>query len=148
VVETNQKRQNPQQYEILPHTADAALRVFGTDEKELFVNAARGLSAILGTPQAGPRDLSEEISLTAEDEVELLVRWLNELLYLGEARNAYWHDFIIRNLSGTTLEATVVGARFSDELLKSLSVVKSATYHDLHIERKEGILQAEIVFDL
>ena len=39
-------------FEEVPHTADLAIRVWGRDMAELFVNAAYGMACQLGDPES------------------------------------------------------------------------------------------------
>jgi SHS2 domain-containing protein len=138
----------PPPFEVLPHTADAALRVFGSDRMELFVNAARGLAVLMEVPDSGEPQVRETLRISASDPIELLVTWLNELLYLSESRHAYWHTFTILELTDTHLEAKIAGTTLTAQTLATMSPVKSATYHDLRIVEEKGWLRTEIVFDL
>jgi len=76
-------------YEQIPHTADIAVRVYGKDLKELFRNAAWGMFDIIADLEGLESSVSINIDLKAPQKEELLVSWLDELLY-----NFYTKDII------------------------------------------------------
>ncbi len=75
------------EFEILEHTADVGIVAYGSDMKQAFANAAKGLFSIIteldDVEETGHRD----IALTAPDRESLLVAWLNELIYLFDTEN-------------------------------------------------------------
>lgn len=132
-------------YEIVDHTADWALRVYGGDLAELFVHAAIGMSSLL-VAELNSIELKEvrELKLEAFDAETLLVDWLSELAYFAEEEQLVFRDFQIRDLSPYHLAARIRGGRAS-ELQKH---IKAVTYHDLAIEQTHSGLMATIVFDV
>ena len=73
-------------HEIMEHTADIGLRVFGEDLKELFANAADGLfDLIVGDLGTIRHERAIPLTVEAQDVEELFADWLRELLYLCNA---------------------------------------------------------------
>ena len=140
-----QRGQNAKGFEELEHTADVALRVRGRDMRELFANAAEGMFSLIGHCQRGatPR-FADEIRLHAPDRAALLIDWLNELLYLGEANNARYYAFTFHRLTPTLLEAHVAG----DPLVSRWKTIKAATFHDLRISETPEGWEVTVVFDI
>ena len=68
-------------YEQFSHTADIGVRVFGKTLKELFENAAFAMFDILADLDGIKGSLTQEFELTAPNQEELLIAWLDELLY-------------------------------------------------------------------
>ena len=68
-------------YEQFSHTADIGVRVFGRTLKELFENAAFAMFDILADLDGLEGSLSQDFELTAPNKEELLIAWLDELLY-------------------------------------------------------------------
>ena len=132
-------------YEVIDHTADWALRVYGSDLEQLFINAARGMSSLLVAElDAVPIDIERQFDLDAFDAETLLVDWLGELAYWAEAEQLVFRDYVLRDVSGTHLSALVKGGR-AVELLKH---IKAVTYHNLEIVEGPAGLSTTIVFDV
>ena len=74
-------------FEILEHTADIGLGARGKTLEELFENAAAGMVEILGVA-AGHGSQHVDFVVEADDRAALLVRFLDELIYLVDARGA------------------------------------------------------------
>ena len=130
-------------FEEIEHTADLALRFYGRDVKELFVNAAYGMFALMAEPSK-ETTCEREVSLEATDYEGLLVDWLNELIYLHEVEGETYYQFAIETLSPTKLEAHVSGGPTK----RKTKAIKAATFHELAIEETANGLVATIVFDV
>ncbi len=140
-------------YEIIPHTADIGLRVFGRDLKELFSNAARGvLSLVLDdlcnfTPREETR-----IKVSGLSAEELLVSWLSELLYKLTEEHWLGMEFDISSLGEREnkffLTAEVKGQKIDYNQTPLRREIKAVTYHNLVIKKTGGIYSVEIIFDV
>ena len=133
----------PIAYELIPHTADLAIRVRGRDMPELFVNAARALGELLALPPER-RESSREIALDGYDAETLLVNWLNELIWLHETDRLAFTTFRILEFSPTRLLARAEGGPSAE----TLRVIKAATFNDLRITPTADGVEATIVFDV
>jgi SHS2 domain-containing protein len=131
-------------YEEIEHTADLALRVHGKDLAELLRNAAEGM---LNLSEAQPKPGESRIvhlDLQAPDDVQLLVVWLEELLYGMEMREVTYRDFELQVIDGTRLIASM-----QEQPLGSMTMhIKAVTFHDLRIIPTQEGLEATIVFDI
>ncbi|MFH0726406.1 MAG: archease [Pseudomonadota bacterium] len=132
-------------YEEIPHTADLALRVWGKDLHDLFVNAAAGMTTLMSDASVdGSPTLTRALSIEAMDAESLLVEWLSELAYLAESEGALFESFSIANITETGLNA-VLENQLSG---KPTRTIKAVTYHGLNIvETKQGF-EATVVFDV
>lgn len=130
-------------YEELDHTADWSFRAFGSNLRDLFENAAYALFSLEGALDA-QSTLTREIHVEAIDREALLVKWLNELLFLQDTEHETYQTFEITNLTDTELQATIYGAHM--ESLEKL--IKAVTFHDLNIEQTATGWQATLVVDV
>jgi len=128
-------------YVEVAHTADLALRIWGSSLGELLASAAEGLFASV-PPGCGPR-VERRLTLTAEDVETLLVDWLSELLYLSEAKRETYDTFTVTVEPGLCLSATIRGTAGANERPR----VKAVTYHGLCVEQVDGVYAATLVFD-
>ena len=69
-------------FRFLEHPADIRFECFGKNPQELFESAAQALYAVALRSHRDSVEDSRDISLHADGWEELLVRWLQELLYL------------------------------------------------------------------
>jgi SHS2 domain-containing protein len=135
-------------HRLLEHTADMGIEASGETLEELFAQAAYGLLEIIaGTAEAHSR---EEKSVTVEggDAEELLVNWLNEILYLFEIKRFFPLDFEIEEVRGNRLLARVRGEPFDPQRHPVEREVKAVTYHQLRVEKTDGLWHARIYVDL
>ncbi len=132
-------------FDEVEHTADAAIRVWGRDLGELFVNAAHGLAAQLADdPDRIPVTVERPVEVQAYDMETLLVTWLGELLYLGEREACVFTEFEAREITPTRLSAVVRGG----PLREYRRYVKAVTFNDLQIARTKDGYEARVVFDV
>lgn len=138
-------------FEQVDHTADLALLVRGRNLGELFVNAALGLASLLIDRSTVHRSMERRIELSAADAEELLVAWLQEILYLLEGRREIHGDFRIEKITQQELSAVCVGEPLDPCRHQLQAEIKAATYHDLRIRETDSpwgrILEVRIVLD-
>ena len=133
------------EFEEVEHTADKALRVFGTNLTELFLNAAEGMTQLMVADVSEiSTEIEKSIELDAIDTESLLVEWLSELAYWAESDMLVFIKFRIQKASATHLQANIFGGKTS--MLEKH--IKAVTYHNLKIIRTSQGLEATIVFDV
>jgi len=134
-------------YEVLEHTADIGLKVYGKDLKTLFTNSAAGLFSLI--TNLDEVETKENIKIRLEDanREELLVSWLNELIFQFSARSFIPKEFKIEKISEKELTARVSGENIDLARHKILSEIKAATYHELEIKNTGDGFEAKVIFD-
>lgn len=139
------------EFEIIDHTADIGIVAYGKTKKEVFINAAKGMFEIIAGEN---RDLKEnfyaKIKLEAKSLEDLLIAWLNELLYLSEVKLVILNKFIIKELSDGQIKAEVGGTKINHLSIRVKREVKAVTYHRLEIKKDEesGLWSAQVIFDI
>lgn len=140
-------------FEILPHTADMRLKVFGKTEKELFQNALAGMAEILKKEAKRPKKAKAKIAVKSPDINSLLVDFLSEVLYQSQINKAVYRDVKFLkfsnpsiNLGQAELEAEISGFKveeFDED-------IKAVTYHELNIKKSTDSKAFEtiIIFDI
>lgn len=132
-------------YEILPHTADSAIRAYGTTREELFINALAGMAAVSEPELCQPlQTITRTITVQADTPAHLLVAFLSEALYLSDVHNEVYQSAHIARLTDTALEATLVGAAIERLGLE----IKAVTYHTCTITQQNNLWQATVIFDI
>jgi SHS2 domain-containing protein len=92
-------------FEIVDHTADVGIIAYGADISQAFANAARALFSLITELDDVAEFLHRDIELTAPDEESLLVKWLNELIYLFDTENIVFKRFDVTKLNNSQLKA-------------------------------------------
>jgi SHS2 domain-containing protein len=138
-------------YAFVDHTADIAADLTGRSAGELFASAAQALTDTITDLSAVCPVVTQSVTLEAGSLEDLLVDWLNELLYRFEVQNVLVSDasVTVREDAGRWYLAATVGAeRFDPAKHPARVLVKSATYHGLRITHEQGTWAARIVFDI
>ncbi len=132
------------------HTADRALRVGGRDLADLFVGAGRGMFDLTGDAEGVEPQVWRTIRLEAGDREELLVEWLNELLFLVEQEELLLTEFYIESLTDATPTAKAALAAHVGGAVSPVTRahIKAATYHDLKLVESKAGWSATITFDV
>lgn len=144
-----------QDFQVLPHTADLKIRVWGNTLPELFINALRGMYQSIQPKNSScsykkdrlicPHlDKEHLISIDSPDINALLVDFLSETLYLSDVYNEAYLNAEIVELTNTYLKAKVLGVSITGFDIE----IKAVTYHNLDIKQVGGVWQTDIVFDI
>ncbi|GAB5603738.1 archease [Thermus sp. FJN-A] len=134
----------------LDHTADVGFVLEAESLEDLFQAALKGLLEVMfrSPPEGGTR--RRRLTLEAEDLETLLVRYLNELLYLIQTKGFVPGKARIRvgpKGEGYRLEATLWGEPFQ-EGFGFQGEVKSATFHGLQVRQEDGRWRAQVILDV
>ena len=136
-------------HEIMEHTADIGLRVFGEDLKELFANAADGLfDLIVGDLGTIRHERAIPLTVEAQDVEELFADWLRELLYLCNAEHWLFSKFEVQDIDSKRLKARCFGEPYDPSRHVWEMEIKAVTYHRLRVERVEDGWSAQVIFDI
>lgn len=133
-------------FSLIPHTSEAAVLAHGRTWGELHMNAAKGLMALWGL-EPGKAQWNEKVSFQSDTPEDLLVVWLEELVYRLSARGEVWAGGRAIEATGRSLElnaawrALGVGEKPQRE-------VKAATYHGLKVARNAGLFSATVILDV
>ena len=135
-------------YEQFPHTADIGIRVFGKDLKELFENAAFGMFDIIADLEGMTTSVEDVVEADAEATEELLVAWLDELLYKFCTEDIIYSKFAIEEFSENRIKAKVSGRPASLNRNRLRVEIKAVTYSGLDIKKTGDGYEVEIIFDV
>jgi SHS2 domain-containing protein len=135
-------------FEIIDHTADMGIIAYGANIKELFANAALALFSLITELESIEEKLHLDLEVSSEDKDSLLVEWLNELIYLFDAKHILFNRFDIESLTHNQLKATCYGETFDPIKHKIKMGVKAATYHMLRLDKNGDGCKAQIILDI
>src|SRR3990172_1289526 len=138
----------PMPWEHLPHAAYMGGRGIGRTKNEAFEEAAKALVALTtDIEQVSPRE-KFDVSLSAPDDEQLLVEWLDSLVFEMATRRWVFSRFEVE-IEGGTLEGTLWGEPF-DERRHTIGVeVKGPTFTELHVGvGDDGLWVAQLIVDV
>jgi SHS2 domain-containing protein len=132
----------------IEHTADYALRVWGTDLPDLIHSAGQGLiHLLLGGETAAPAQWVE-YEVEAPDDAALLLRAVRELLYQVEEGRVPVAFEVLAATSKPARATCRVGLAAPEEGRGLLQRgIKAVTYHDLAIRPEGDRLTVTLTFD-
>ena len=144
---TSDERTRPP-YEVLEHTADVGLRIYGRTLAALFSNAGLGLMALAIEPQKFQEEERRALAVTGADAEQLLVNWLSEILYYMDAEGWAFTRFDITECSPTAIAAEGWGERRDPASRTRAVAVKAVTYHQLAVRETADGFEATVYFDI
>jgi SHS2 domain-containing protein len=142
-------------YTIFDHTADVGLEVRGTSFEDLLATAARATfdQALEDRPAAV--DCRREVRVrpvaqaTLEgDRHELLVGWLQELLYLFETEHLVPLEYDFVAAGPREIKADVGFGRFEPGRHRTRLEVKAVTYHQIEVREAPDGWHARFILDI
>ena len=136
--------------EVFDHTADVGLRIRGDDPADLFRTAAEGLFDYVVANRGEVRvDRTEVVALRADSTADLLLAWMNELIFRCETGHILFTRFEVEiSADGLSLEATISGEAIDRDRHVLDHEVKAVTHHGASLEREGEGWVAEIILDI
>lgn len=140
-------------FEVVDHTADIGLKIYGKNREELFINAARGMVCLIIGSDISNRQKSIKnrypIESNGSDIEDLLVNWLNELLFLNATELIIPVDYTIDSLTDEIIRSHVAVIPIKDSPYRIIKEIKAVTYHGLYIRQvQDDRWEGNIVFDI
>ena len=139
---------NSMSYELLDHTADLSIRVTGRSFGEFLRNASLAMTEQIADTDRVEPSVKEVIEATGETKEEILVRLLNEILYLHETGKLVFKDIRVEVSNENKAAAELWGEKYDFAKHELALEIKAVTYHGLKIEMVNDKFTADIVFDI
>jgi len=142
-------------HRFFDHTADVGAEIDAPTRDALFAEALLAFSDTL-TPldrldRPGAVPVEREVTLEASSLDELMVVWLEELLFLFEVEALLFSGADVRveeRPSGFGLRATARGVTYDPERHPLKVLIKGVTYHELTVEKTAEGWRARVIFDI
>jgi SHS2 domain-containing protein len=132
-------------FRVLDHDADIRLEVYGASRKDLFENAAGAMLSLM--TDRGKVSPAQEKRITVPGNGELLVNFLNELLFVWDVERFLTAEVAV-SFEGDGLTAFLRGEPFDEDRHSIEMEMKAVTYHKFAITEKKGIFKATIIIDV
>ena len=135
-------------YELIDHTADIGVKAFGKNLSEAFAHAAKAMFDIITDSSIIESKGEYQIELSADDLEQLLVDFLDELLFLQGVKNLVFGGFNVWvDEKESSLRATVSGEEFDTNKHKVGVEIKAVTYHMLEVQLGNPCF-VKVLFDI
>jgi SHS2 domain-containing protein len=139
-----------QKFRYLEHTADAKFEAYGRTLEEAFANAALATASLMWDTASVEKKVRHPVSLRGRDLEQLLVHFLQEIIYLLETQH-----FFLASADGVRIEKDHVGYALGAVLrgdtdpakYQVYGEVKAITYNEMKIQKK-GHYTVQVVVDL
>jgi SHS2 domain-containing protein len=139
---------SPESYRFFDHDADVGIYVRAESEEDLFRAAARAMMDWIG-PAPTARSRNEvNLDVTSDDREGLLVRWLQELIYLFHTGRFYVDQIRDVVIEENRIRAVAVGSCWEEESRSEYREVKAVTYHRLRVSCENGVWEATVILDV
>ena len=143
-------------YRYIDHPSDIGIEFYGKKPEELFENAAAGMFSIMCDLELIKPWEKRNVKISQKDTgyEDLLVLWLERLLYLYEVNDVLFSEFKVGGIhkKGQNLELTaeISGEKIDTSKHKIKIAVKAPTYHMLEVRRDGRYCdwKGRIIFDV
>lgn len=135
-------------YEIIDHTADIGLHVFGNDPADLFRNAARALTDVITDRRNVVAVDSIGVSVEGHDWPDLMVNWLRELLYLWSGKDLLIASVEVDRIDNQRIVAVAGVEPFQPDRHRIRNEIKAVTYHQIDVSEGLTGWEATIILDV
>jgi len=128
---------------------DCAYRAYGETLEDLFANAALAATACMVDLETVDTTLEHRIEIEAENSSDLLYNWLEEIVFLKDARDLFLTDFSIEIFDNNRkLKATGRGEKINRDKHGINGDIKAVTMYRFSLKKCAGGWEAFIVLDL
>lgn len=134
-------------FQPISHTADIGFEVKGKTLPELFSESAKALTGCLIEISGKNFTQILNIRLKADSPEELLVRWLEEILFLFETKSFVGLTFDV-TVDQNQLQAVVKGREWEEEREFLKTQIKAVTFHGLEIKKTSQGYVARVILDV
>ena len=136
--------------EVFDHTADVGLRIEAPNLTDLFQTAAEGLFDYIVVNRDEVRETEQEaVSISADSTVDLLLLWLNELIFRSETQHRLYRRTVVTlSPDGLSLQAQILGEAIDRDRHILDHEVKAVTHHGATLETLDEGWAAEVILDI
>jgi len=137
-------------YRMLDAGADAGILATASTLEGMFTEAALGMYSMAADLREVETSQLVKVEVGSHSLDGLLVAWLNELVYMMDARGFVASRVEVTSLDpeGFHIGAVLAGEELGSDRFGQGLLIKAATYHDLWIGKNDGLWSARVTFDI
>lgn len=144
----SETRNSKLKYRVFDHTADLGLEIYGTDEKELFVNAAFAVFDNMTELDQVSVQEKRPFAVEGSDREDLLINFLREILYMYNGEGFLLKECSISEIDGRHVIGAVSGEMFDQKKHRITVEIKAVTYHQVEVEKTPHGWKGRVIFDV
>ncbi|AGG06402.1 MULTISPECIES: archease [Dehalococcoides] len=134
-------------YKLIQHTADVGIVAQGASMGDAFGFAASGLFSLITDTSTLKQDKIISLEFISDSYENLLVKWLNELIYIFDTQILVFGRFEVAVNSAFKLTAICFGQKVNADTPLH-HYVKAATYHLLKVKKITGGYKLQVLLDI
>ena len=142
-------------FQLINHTADAGIRVWGPSWKEVIEEAARGMMSLVVDLRTVLAREEKTVQIEGSNGEEILLNWLREILFLMEQGGMVFSKFKVKEDNFSHKKADkywfcgqLVGEKIDPARHDICTEIKAVTRHNFSLIKKGSLWEAEVIFDL
>ncbi|MGE4357014.1 MAG: archease [Candidatus Omnitrophota bacterium] len=135
-------------YQLISHTADLGIEVYGRSREEIFLNSAYAMFDLITDLEKVQIKDKIELKAFSDDENELLIDWLRHLHSYYAVDEYLFRKFQILDLTAHEVRGIAEGEKFNPEIHSIKKEIKAVTYHSMGIVKEKSLYKTQIIFDV
>jgi SHS2 domain-containing protein len=135
-------------YKVIDHTADVGIEVEAASPEDAFVGCGLAMFDLMVGLESVGGDVTVPVRVEGDGPAELLVAWLNELLYFYAVKRVVFSGFAEVELGEQSFRAVGCGELFNPSKHRGEMEIKAATYHNASLAHVGDRWIARVIFDI
>ncbi|NBX67944.1 MAG: archease [Proteobacteria bacterium] len=138
-------------YQPLDHKSDTGFSIEAPSLQRLYIDAASALTDLMVKLDLIEENEKRTISVEAPNKEQLLVKWLNEILFLFEKDKFLSKKIVFDFFDGKKITASLFGEFYQPVRHGHVSEIKAVTFHQLELGMRsepEHSFFAKVFLDL
>ncbi len=123
-------------FEVLDHTADLRIKIYGDSYKKIFQNAVYAVANVMFDTGNFIPDNIININIKAKGYDNLLIKLISDILYRFETDGIIYFEAVL-DVSKTSVKGKLKGTKYNGKDDYEY-VLKAPTYYDLNINPESG----------
>ena len=132
-------------FEIIDHTGDVGIIVYGSDFNEILKNSVFALSELVFPDTGFQADITETVQVEGATKEDLILNLLSLVVQRIDSDGVIFFDINSLSITAGSINAELKGMKIREGMSYEY-VLKAVTYHDLEINTSKGY--ARIIFDI
>ena len=132
-------------FEIIDHTGDVGIIVYGSDFNEILKNSVFALSELVFPDTGFQADITETVQVEGATKEDLILNLLSLVVQRIDSDGVIFFDINSLSITAGSINAELKGMKIREGMSYEY-VLKAVTYHDLEVNATKGY--ARIIFDI
>ena len=139
-------------FEYEEHTADVIIKAYGRSLEEAIANAAKAVfNVITDISKVEPREC-RRVEEEGIDLYQAILRWLEDFLVMFDSEGMVFSEFKVESIEkkddSVVIRGVGCGEPFDPEKHEPRTIVKAITYHEMKLEKTDGLWVLRFAVDI